>query len=112
MEAEKRQLEYTAELEGPAPFMDVVFEVVEAHVGRTRHAYAEVITGVEAEDAGDVDNEQHAVLLLYILPEVAPQEAREYIGRALDQIADDQNMSMARGRVQLRFLDRSEEEEE
>lgn len=58
--------ESTIMLEGPAPFLDVVYETIDAHVQRTGEAYEQVITGVGAVDAGDVDHEEDAVLRLYV----------------------------------------------
>lgn len=103
MEASNQQTEYLAVLEGPAHFLDIVFETIDAHIGRTQEEYAEIITGVDAEDAGEVEREERAVLHLYVLGNVDREEARELIGLALDRIADEHDMVLARQSVQLTF---------
>lgn len=103
MKANDPPAEYVVLLEGPAPFLDVVFEAIEAHVERTQEEYAEIITGVDAEDAGDVDHAADAVLHLYVPRAVDPEEAYELIGLALDRIADEHDMGLARQGVHLSF---------
>ena len=98
-------------LEGPAPFLDVVFETIEAHVQRTGEEYEEIITGVDAEDAGDVDHEEEAVLHLYVLASEDPEDIRELIGLALDRIADENNMDLARQSVRIMFDEEEAPEE-
>lgn len=102
--------EWTIILEGPAPFLDVVYETIDAHVQRTGAAYEQVITGVGAEDAGDVDHEEVAVLHLYILGGVEVDEAREWVDLALDRIADEHDMDLARQGVQVQLEDETGEE--
>jgi len=97
--------ESTMILEGPASFLDVVYETIDAHVHRTGEEYEQVITGVGSEDAGDVDHEEEAVLHVYILGGVEPDAAREWVGLALDRIADEHDMDLARQSVQMRFED-------
>lgn len=97
----QQQKEYVVEATGPAHFLDVVFETVDAHVSRTQEEYAEVITGIDAVDAGNVDQEEEAVLHVYVLGHVPPQEAREQINLALDHISDEHNMTIARQSVEL-----------
>lgn len=99
--ATRRADETTMILEGPAPFLDVVYETIDAHVQRTGDEYEQVITGVAGADAGDVDHEEEAVLHLYILEGVEPDEAREWVDLALDRIADDHDMDLARQSVQV-----------
>ena len=99
--------EYIVALEGPAPFLDVVFETINGHVDRTREEYAEIITGVDALEAGDVDHDEKAALHLYVLSEVDPDEARELIGLALDRLADENNMVLARQGVEVTFEDQT-----
>ena len=96
-------------LEGPAPFLDTVYETIDAHVQRTGEEYEQVITGVGAVDAGDVDHEEDAVLHLYVRGEVALDEAHEWVDRALNRIADDHDMELARQSVQV-YTDEAEEE--
>jgi len=103
--------ELTVILEGPAPFLDVVYETVEAHIHRTGEEYGQIITGVDAEDAGDVDAEEEAVLHLYVLGETDLDEARDLVGLALDRIADENDMDLARQSVQMTFEDEEAEEE-
>lgn len=97
-------------VEGPAHFLDVVFETIDAHIQRTGEEYEQVITGVGAEDVGDVDHEEDAVLHLYVLGGEDRDEAREWIDLALDRIADEHNMDMARQSVQLSFEEEAGEE--
>lgn len=101
--------ESTIMLEGPAPFLDVVYETIDAHVQRMGEAYEQVITGVEGVGAGDVDHEEDAVLRLYVRGEVPLDEAYEWVDRALDRIADDHDMDLARQGVQV-YLDEETEE--
>ena len=101
MEANERKREYPVVVEGPAAFLDVVYETIEAHVERTREEYAEIITGIHGEDAGDVEHEEQAALQLYVLGGVPPEEARELIDLALDRIADEHDMVLARQSVRL-----------
>lgn len=103
MEANAQQNEYLALLDGPAPFLDVVFETIDAHIDRTRNEYAEIVTGVDAMEAGDVDHDEKAALYLYVLGDVDPEEARELIGLALDRIADEHDMVLGRQGVQITF---------
>ncbi len=104
METADEPVERTIELEGPAAFLDVVYETVEAHISRTREEYGEIITGVDAVDAGDVDREEAAILHLYVPGDVDPDDARELVGLALDRIADENDMELARYGVQVRVL--------
>lgn len=99
-------------LEGPAPFLDVVYETIEAHIQRTGEEYEQVITGVEGVDVGDVDHEEKAVLHVYVLGSADPEEAREWIDLALDRIADDHDMDLAREGVQVTPETETEEEAE
>lgn len=110
MEPNERPVEHVAVVEGPAPFLDVVFETIEAHVTRTESEYAEIITGVRGADVGDVDRETDAVLHVYVLGEVERDEVRELIDLALDRIADEHNMDLARHSVRLTFEEGEEEE--
>lgn len=98
MEPQDPPQEYPVELTGPAHFLDVVYETVDAHISRTQEEYAEIITGV---DAGTVDQEEEAVLHVYVLGSVPPEEARERINLALDRISDEHNMTIARQGVEL-----------
>lgn len=102
--------ESTIILEGPAPFLDIVYETIDAHVQRTGEEYEQVITGVGAVDAGDVDHEEEAVLHLYVRGEVELEEAHEWVDRALDRIADDHDMELARQGVQIYVEEETEEE--
>lgn len=92
---------YLVSLEGSAPFLDAVFETVEAHIHRTGEEYAEIITGIDAMEAGDVDHDDEAAVYLYVLGTVPPDEAVELINLALDRIADEHNMVLARQSVQV-----------
>ncbi|PQJ35204.1 hypothetical protein BSZ35_11920 [Salinibacter sp. 10B] len=98
-------------LEGAASFLDVVYETIEAHVRRTGEEYEQVITGIEGADVGDVDHESTAVLYVYALGTVEPEEAKAWIERALDRIADDHNMDLSRAGVQVTREGELEEEE-
>lgn len=102
--------EHTVIVEGPARFLDVVFETIDARIDRTGEEYAAIITGIDAVDAGDVDQGDEAVLHLYVLGNVPPDEAHEQIDLALSRIADDHNMTLARENVQIAFEDDGEEE--
>jgi hypothetical protein len=106
-DAARKAEETTMILEGPAPFLDVVYETIDAHVQRTGEEYESVITGVGSEDAGDVGHEEDAVLHLYVLGGVEDEEAREWVGLALDRIADDHDMDLARQGVQV-YMDDDE----
>lgn len=97
--------------EGPSPFLDVVFEAIEAHVHRTGSEYEQIITGVDAIEAGDVSHNEEAVLRLFVLGDTEPDEAIELVDLALDRIADEHNMDLARQSVQLSFEDEELEEE-
>lgn len=103
MEAQNQQVEYI-EATGPAPFLDVVFETIDAHIGRTQEEYADIITGIDGINAGNVDQEEEAVLRIYVLEDVPPEEAREQVDLALDRIADEHNMTVARQGVELTVL--------
>jgi len=107
-EATRQTEEATVILEGPAAFLDVVYETIDAHVQRTGEEYEQVITGVGGEDAGDVDHEEDAVLHLYVQGGVEPEEAREWVDRALDRIAEDHGMDLARQSVQVYMEDEDE----
>lgn len=109
MEANDQQ-EYIVMLEGAAPFLDVVFETIDAHIDRTQEEYAEIVTGVDALEAGDVDHDEQAALRLFVLGEVDPDEARELVGLALDRIADENDMVLARQGVQMTFEEETGEE--
>lgn len=98
-------------LDGPATFLDVVFETIEAHVHRTGSEYEQIITGVDAVEAGDVDHDDEAVLRLFVLGDTDPEEALELVELALDRIADEHNMELARQSVQLSFENEELEEE-
>jgi len=101
MEPQDPPQEYPVELTGPAHFLDVVYETVDAHISRTQEEYAEIITGVDAVDAGNVDQEEEAVLHLYVVGSVPAEEALEQIHLALDRISDEHNMTIARQGVEL-----------
>jgi len=101
MDANDSSPAYIVALEGAAPFLDVVFETIEAHIHRTGEEYAEIITGVDALEAGDVDHDEAAAVHLYVLGTVPPDEAVELIGLALNRIADDHTMNLARQSVQI-----------
>ena len=103
--------ELTFILEGPAHFLDVVYETVEGHIQRTGDEYGQIITGVGAEDAGDVDGEEEAILHLYVDADVDVDEARDLIDLALDRIADENSMDLARQRVEITTEDEEYEEE-
>jgi len=102
--------EYIVALEGPAPFLDVVFETIDGYIDRTQEEYAEIITGVDALEAGDVDHDEQAALHLFVLGVVDPEEARELIGLALDRVADEHDMVLARQGVQMSFEEETGEE--
>ncbi len=101
MDANNPRTEYIVALEGAAPFLDVAFETIEAHISRTGEEYAEIITGVDALEAGDVDHDEEAALHLYVLGTVPPDEAVELIDLALNRIADEHDMVLARQSVQI-----------
>lgn len=97
-------------LEGPAHFLDVVYETIDARVQRTGEEYEQVITGVGTEEAGDIGYEEEGVLRLYVPASVDREEAREQIELALDRISDEHNMEVARQNVQVTFEQETEEE--
>mgnify|MGYP006286734115 CR=1 FL=1 len=103
--------ERTVLLEGPDHFLDIVYETIDAHIQRTGNEYEQVITGVSTKEIGDVDHEEESVLPLYVLASEDPEDARELIGLALDRIADEHNMDLARQNVQVTFEDEALEEE-
>lgn len=103
MEGQNQQVEYI-EATGPAHFLDIVFETIDAHIGRTQEEYADVITGIDGINAGNVDQEEETVLRIYVLEDVPPEEAREQVDLALDRIADEHNMTVARQGVELTVL--------
>jgi len=103
--------ERTVLLEGPDHFLDIVYETIDAHVQRTGEEYEQVITGVSTKEIGDVDREEESVLHLFVPASEAPEDARELIGLALDRIADEHNMDLARQGVQVTFEDEAAEEE-
>lgn len=103
--------ERTVLLEGPDHFLDVVYETIEARVQRIGESYGQVITGVSVSEVGDVDQETESVLRVYVSSSVAPDEALELIDLALDRIADDHNMDLARQSVQVTFEETDIEEE-
>lgn len=105
METRNEPVERTIELEGPAAFMDVVYETIQARISRTREEYGEIITGIDAVDAGDVDREATAVLHLYVPGDTDPDEAIELVNITLDRIADENEMDLARHGVQVQLLD-------
>lgn len=97
-------------LEGPAHFLDEVYETIDAHVRRTGEEYGPVITGVGTEEAGDIGHEEESVVRLYVPASVDREEAREQIELALDRISDEHNMEVARQNVQVTFEEEVEEE--
>jgi hypothetical protein len=103
--------ERTVLLEGPDHFLDIVYETIDAHVRRTGEEYEQVITGVSTKEIGDVDHEEESVLPLYVLASEDPEDARELVGLALDRIADQHNMNLARQSVQVTFEDEAAGEE-
>lgn len=105
METGEQPVEQMMELEGPAVFLDAVYEAVDAHITRTREEYGEIITGVDAVDAGDVDGGEMAVLHLYVPGDIDPDEAREHVDVALDRIAGENDMELVRYNVDVRFAD-------
>lgn len=98
-------------LEGPAPFLDIVYETIDGHVQRTGEEYGQVITGVSGQEAGDVDSEEEAVLEVYVDARTDVDEAVEMIDLALDRIAEEHNMEIARQGVQVTFEDEEAGEE-
>ncbi|GEM_PF-3824134 len=98
-------------LEGPDHFLDIVYETIEAHVRRTGEEYGQVITGVGSAEVGDVEHETESVLPVYVPATVDPEEALELIGLALDRIADEHNMDLARQNVQVSFEEGTLEDE-
>ena len=97
-------------LEGPDHFLDVVYETIEGHVRRTGDEYGQIITGVGTAEVGDVDHETESVLPVYVPATVDLEEALDLIGLALDRIADENNMDLARQSVQVTFEDAEIEE--
>jgi hypothetical protein len=92
LEAQDLLKEYPVELTGPAHLHDV-YETVDAHISRTQEEHAEMITGV---DAGAVDQEEEALLHVYVLGAVPPEKARERMSLALGRISDEHSMTIAR----------------
>ena len=84
-------------------------ETIEAPIQRTGEEYEQVITGVGAEGAGDVDHETEAVLHVYVPATVEPDEALTWVERALDRIADEHDMTLTRQGVQVSLEEASEE---
>lgn len=98
-------------LDGPATFLDIVYETIEAHISRTGSEYEQVITGVDAVDAGNVDWDEEALLHLYVPAAEPLDDVLDLIDRALDRIADEHDMDGARQRVQVSFEDEENQEE-
>ena len=94
--------EIVARLEGPAHFLDLFYETVDAHVHRTGEAY-EGITGVAGIDAGDVEHEETASLQVYVKGSIDEDEAYERLSFALDRVADRHSMDVARQGVRVEF---------
>ena len=88
-------------LEGPAPFLDIVYETIDG----------QVITGVSGQEAGEVDSEEEAVIEVYVDARTDVDEAFEFIDLALDRIAEERNMEIARQGVQVTFEDEEAGEE-
>jgi len=105
------QEEQVVLLEGPDHFLDIVYETIEGHVRRTGEEYGQIITGVSTAEVGDVDHETESVLPVYVPATVNPEEARELVGLALDRIADEHDMDLARQGVQITFEEAEIEEE-
>jgi hypothetical protein len=97
--------EHTIVLDGPTPFLSRVFETIDAHISRTGEEYADIITGVNAEESGDIDHDEEAILYVYTLGDVDPDDALESVDLALDRIADEQDMVLARQSVRLTLED-------
>jgi hypothetical protein len=97
--------EHTIVLDGPTPFLAQVFETIDAHISRTGEEYGDIITGVNAEESGDIDHDEEAILYVYTLGGVDPDEALESVDLALDRIADEQDMVLARQSVRLTLED-------
>jgi hypothetical protein len=97
-------------LEGPDHFLDIVYETIDAHIQRTGEEYGQIITGVGVEEVGDVEHETESVLAVYVPVSVEPDEALELIDLALDRIAEEHNMELARQSVQVTFEEGIEEE--
>ena len=100
--------EHTIVLDGPTPFLSQVFESIDAHISRTGDEYADIITGVNAEESGDIDYDEEAILYVYTLGTVDPGDALERVELALDRIADEQDMVLARQSVRLTLEDNGE----
>lgn len=111
MESEPAVPEMLLLAEGPAHFLDLVYETIEAHLTRAGDPYEQIITGIGAEDVGDVDHEESAILHLYVPETVPTDEAMELVDRALDRIADEHNMEQARHGVEITFEDPARQEE-
>jgi len=100
--------EHTIMLDGPTSFLAQVFETIDAHISRTGAEYADIITGVNAEESGDIDHDDEAILYVYTLGDVDPDDALESVELALDRIADEQDMVLARQSVRLTLEDNGE----
>lgn len=98
-------------LEGPDHFLDIVYETIEGHVRRTGEEYGQVITGVGSAEVGEVDHETESVLPVYVAATVDSEEVLELIGLALDRIADEHNMDLARQSVQIAFEEGTPEDQ-
>lgn len=100
--------EHTIVLDGPTPFLAQVFETIDAHISRTGDEYGDIITGVNAEESGDIDHDEEATLYVYTLGDVDPDDAVESVQLALDRIADERDMVLARQSVRLTLEDDGE----
>lgn len=97
--------EIVARLEGPAHFLDLFYETIDARVHRTGEPY-QGITGVSGIDAGDVEHEAQAALQVYVdATRMDREEAYERMGFALDRVADRHNMAVARQGVRIIFTE-------
>lgn len=88
-------------LDGPPHVLDVVYETIDAHLQRTGEEYAQVITGVGTEQAGNVGYKEESVIHLYLPASMDREEAREQIEGARDRIAAERNMAVARQNVHV-----------
>jgi len=104
----EKRTEHTIVLEGPTSFLAQVFETIDAHISRPGDEYADIITGVNAEESGDVDHDEEAVLYVYTRGDLDPDDALEDVDFALDWIADERDMVLARQSVRAE-LERDEE---
>lgn len=95
----EKRTAHTVVLEGPTSFLAQVFETIDAHIRRTGDEYADIITGVNAEESGDIDHDEEAVLYVYTLGNLEPDDALEGVDFALDWIADERDMVLARQSV-------------